>query len=107
MEGRQPNRRGESLTPRQKRVFAVVCAVLFAVVAGVSIWGATNPGSYGRSRNGCVNVTEPSTTGGAIVHDCGPAAQTLCRNAFARHDKLSLLARPECRRAGLAPAGTG
>lgn len=102
MEGRQPNRRGESLTPRQKRIFIVVCAVLFVLAAGVSIWGATDPGAYGRSGNGCVNVTEASSTGGAILHECGPTARALCRRALAHRDRLSLLARPECRRAGLA-----
>jgi hypothetical protein len=104
MEGRQPNRRGESLTPKQKRVFGVMCAVLFVLVAAASIWGVTDPGSYGQSRNGCVNVTEPSSTGGAMLHECGAAARMLCRNAFAHHDRLSLLARPQCRQAGMAPA---
>jgi hypothetical protein len=105
MQGRQPNRRGESLTPRQKRVLIVVCAVLFVLVAGASVWGVTDPGDYGRSKHGCVNVTEPSSTGGAILHQCGAGARTLCRNAFAHHDRLSLLARPQCRQAGLAPGG--
>lgn len=103
VQGRQPNRRGESLTPRQKRVFIAVCAVLFVLAAGASIWGVTDPGSYGRSQHGCVNVTEPSSTGGAILHQCGDAARTLCRGAFAHQDRLSLLARPHCRQAGLAP----
>src|SRR5206468_5965219 len=57
MEGRQPNRLGESLTRRQKRVFAAVGAALVVVLGGVSVWAATDPGSYGRSGNGCVNVT--------------------------------------------------
>jgi hypothetical protein len=105
MEGRQPNRLGESLTPRQKRVFAAVVAALVVILGGVSVWAATDPGSYGRSRHGCVNVTVPSSTGGAILHECGAAAQTLCDRAFARHDKISLLARPQCRQAGYAPAG--
>ncbi len=101
MEGRQPNRRGESLTPRQKRVFVVACGTLVAVLSGASVWGAVDAGSYGRSAHGCVSVMAPSTTGGAILHDCGEAAQVLCRHAFARHDRLSLLARPQCRQAGL------
>ena len=105
MEGRQPNRLGESLTPRQKRVFAVVAAVLAVIIGGVSAWAATDPGSYGRSRHGCVNVVVPSTTGGAILHQCGAAAQAMCRRAFARHDRISLLARPQCRQAGYTPPG--
>ena len=103
MEGRQPNRLGESLTARQKRVFAVVGAVLVVVLGGVSVWAATDPGRYGRSRHGCVNVVVPSTTGGAILHDCGAAARGLCRRAFAQHDRIALLARPQCRLAGYGP----
>jgi hypothetical protein len=105
MDGRQPNRLGESLTPRQKRVFVAVIAALVAILGGVSVWAAADPGSYGRSRHGCVNVTVPSTTGGAILHSCGAAAQALCNRAFAHHDKISLLARSQCRQAGYAPAG--
>ena len=69
MEGRQPNRLGESLTRRQKRVFAAVGAALVVLLGGAGVWAATDPGSYGRSGNGCVNVVVPSTTGGAILHD--------------------------------------
>jgi hypothetical protein len=108
MEGRQPNRLGESLTRRQKRVFATVGAALVVLLGGVGVWAATDPGSYGRSGNGCVNVTVPSTTGGGILHECGAAAQALCERAFAHHDKISLLARPQCRLAGYSPdAPTG
>lgn len=107
MEGRQPNRRGESLTPRQKRVFGAVCAAMLALATTVGVWAAANPGGYGRSRGGCVSVTEPSTTGGAILHECGQAAQALCRSAFTHYDRLSLLTRPQCRQAGLAPAAAG
>ncbi len=105
MEGRQPNRRGESLTPRQKRVFAVVGAVLAVIMIGVGAWAATDPGSYGRSHNGCVNVVTQSSTGGAILHECGTRAAALCRTAFAQHTRLALLTRPECRKAGLGPGG--
>jgi hypothetical protein len=103
MEGRQPNRHGESLTPAQKRIFAVAVAVLVVVLGGVSAWAVSDPGSYGRSRNGCVNVVMPSSTGGAIMHECGGAARTLCRSAFTEHTQLAKLARPQCRLAGLAP----
>lgn len=105
MEGRQPNRLGEALTARQKRVFVAVSALLAAVLAGVGIWAAITPGSYGRSGNGCINVVVPSTTGGGILHKCGGAAQALCRDALTRHDRLAQLTRAECRRAGLAPPG--
>ena len=65
---------------------------LVVLLGGVGVWAATDPGSYGRSGNGCVNVTVPSTTGGAILHDCGAAAQALCERAFAHHDRIALLA---------------
>jgi hypothetical protein len=104
MRGRQPNPRGESLTARQKRVFAVVGGLLIVLAAGAGIWAAMSPGSYGRSANGCVNVVEPSSTGGAVLHQCGSAARALCRSAFAHHSKLDLLTRPQCRLAGLGPS---
>ncbi len=103
MEGRQPNRHGESLTPRQKRISAVAGAVLVVVLGVVSAWAASDPGSYGRSRDGCVNVMIPSSTGGSILHECGAAARTLCRSAATGHTQLARLARPQCRLAGLAP----
>jgi hypothetical protein len=103
MRGRQPNPRGESLTPRQKRTFVVVGGLLLVLVAGVSAWAAVSPGSYGRSANGCVTVVEPSSTGGAVLHACGSGAQALCRRAFDQHSRLDLLTRPQCRLAGIAP----
>jgi len=103
MRGRQPNPRGESLTARQKRVFLIVGGLLIVLAAGLGGWAALSDGSYGRSANGCVNVVEPSSTGGAVLHACGSKAQALCRRAFTQHTKLDLLTRPQCRLAGLAP----
>jgi len=103
MRGRQPNPRGESLTPRQKRVFAIAGGLLLVLVAGVSVWAAASPGTYGRSGHGCVNIVEPSSTGGAILHECGAGARALCRSAFSRATRLDLLARPQCRLAGFGP----
>jgi hypothetical protein len=45
----------------------------------------------------------PSSTGGALIHECGQAAKTMCQRAFTATDKVSLLTRPQCRLAGLAP----
>jgi hypothetical protein len=103
MRGRQPNPRGEPLTPRQKRVFVIVGGLLLALAAGAGVWAALHPGSYGRSAGGCVTVVEPSSTGGAVLHACGSGARALCRRAFARHGRLDLLTRPQCRLAGLGP----
>jgi hypothetical protein len=106
VRGRDPNPLGESLTRRQKRVFAVLGAVLLVVLAGIGVWSLSDPGSYGRSRDGCVNVTMPSSTGGGQIHACGAKARTMCRDAFAHHDRLAMLTRTQCRLAGLGP-GTG
>jgi hypothetical protein len=104
MEGRQPNRFGESLNPREKRVMGIVGLVLLLVLGGVGAWAATDSGSYGRSRAGCVNVNTPSSTGGAIMHECGAGARSLCASAFTGHDELARLTRPQCRLAGITPA---
>lgn len=94
----------EPLTRRDKRVIAIVGAVILAGFAGVGLWSAVRPGSYGQSRNGCVTVNAPSSTGGGLLHECGPGARVMCQSAFAHDDKLSLLIRPQCRLAGLGPA---
>jgi hypothetical protein len=98
----------EPLTRRDKRGIAVVGALLLAALVGLGVWAAVRPGGYGQSRDGCVTVTAPSSTGGALLHACGADAKAMCRAAFARHDRLSLLTRPQCRLAGLLPGpGTG
>ncbi|MGO8883747.1 MAG: hypothetical protein ACLQI7_08585 [Streptosporangiaceae bacterium] len=92
------------MTGRDKRVMAVVGIFIVAVLGGVGIWAAVRPGSYGASRDGCITVTEPSSTGGGLMHQCGSQARATCRDAFANASRLSLLTRPQCRLAGLAPA---
>ncbi len=89
------------LTSRQKRIFAVIGVVLVLVFGGLTAWGAlsSDPGSA----NGCVNLTVPSSTGGATVHYCGAAARSFCATSFRSQDQLSLRARPQCVLAGLGP----
>jgi len=84
-----------------KRRLVVIALAVALVFAAVALWSAARPGSYGQSRAGCVTVTIPSTTGGALLHQCGPGARALCRRAFRHHDRLALLIRPPCRDAGL------
>jgi len=67
-------------------------------------WAVAAPGTYGRSHDGCVTASVPSTTGGGLVHACGDKAKSLCRASFTRTDKLSKALRPQCRAAGLGPA---
>lgn len=93
------------LSRRQKRAMAVAGVLLIAVIAGVSGWAVSHPGSYGRSHAGCVSVNLPSSTGGAIAHTCGAAARAMCQDAFARHDENALAIQRQCRLAGIGPAG--
>jgi hypothetical protein len=96
----------EPLTRRDKRGIAVVLGALLVIAAGLGIWTAVRPGEYGSSRDGCVTVTEASSTGGGLVHACGSSAVAMCRAAFRHDDKAALLTRPQCRLAGLGPAAT-
>ena len=92
------------LSPRQKRVFAVVGVLIVLALGGLAAWGALASDSYSSSGHGCVNVTVPSSTGGATLHYCGSAARSFCQKSFRSHDQISLRARPQCALAGLAPA---
>ena len=89
------------LSPRQKRAFAIVGVLVVLLFAGLATWGALASDSYGSSGHGCVNVTVPSSTGGATLHYCGAAARSFCQASFRSHDQISLRARPQCVLAGL------
>jgi hypothetical protein len=104
MRGRDPNPLGESLKPRQKWVMGIIGVALLLVLGGAGAWAATNSGRYGSSRDGCINVNVPSSTGGANMHECGAGARSLCAAAFAGHDELARLTRQQCRLAGINPA---
>jgi hypothetical protein len=84
---------------KRRLVVAAIGVALF--FAGVAAWTAVSPGAYGQSRAGCVTVTIPSSTGGALLHQCGTRARIMCRGAFLSRDRLSLLIRRPCREAGL------
>jgi hypothetical protein len=105
MEGRQPNRFGESLNPREKRVMGIVGLALLLIFGGVGAWAATDSGSYGRSQHGCINVNTSSSTGGAILHECGAKARTACAAAYSGQGPLARLTRQQCRLAGILPSG--
>ena len=90
-------------TRRDRRVLAIVGVLLVAVFAGVAIWAAVRPGSYGASRDGCITVNLPSSMGGSLVHGCGHRAKTMCRSAYAGHGTAARLTRQQCRLAGIAP----
>ncbi len=84
-----------------KRRLVVIALAVALILAGVAAWSAVHPDAYGQSRAGCVSVTIPSSTGGALLHQCGTRARATCRSAFRHHDRLALLIRPPCRQAGL------
>ena len=92
------------LTSRQKRMFAIVGVLVIGVLGGLLAWGALASDPFGSSGHGCVNVTVPSSTGGATLHHCGAAARSFCQMAFRSQDPISLRARPQCVLAGLGPA---
>jgi hypothetical protein len=94
------------LSSRQKRVFAVVGVLIVLIIAGVSAWATLTSDRYSSSGHGCVNVTVPSSTGGATLHYCGDAARSFCRTSFRKQDQISLRARPQCVRAGLGPSAS-
>jgi len=89
---------------RQKRIFAVAAVVVVVLFGGLAAWGATAHDTYGTSAHGCVSVTVPNSTGGAVLHYCGSQAQSFCRASFRSRDQVSLLARPQCVLAGLSPS---
>jgi hypothetical protein len=97
----------ETATSRDRRGLVVVLAVVVAVFAGVAIWAAVRPGSYGASRNGCVTVNLPSSTGGALVHGCGSQARTMCANAYAGSGLAPGLTRQQCQLAGITRSAAG
>ena len=94
------------LPPRQKRVFAVVGVLVVLALGGLGLWSVLAPDSYSGSGHGCVNVTLPSSTGGATLHYCGAQARSFCQASFRSQDKISLRARPQCVLAGLGPSAS-
>jgi hypothetical protein len=94
---------GAPLSRRAKRVLLSVSVVVVVGLAGLGLWSAFGPDRYGTSANGCVTLNLPSSTGGSLMHYCGGAAKTFCQSAYASSDRISLLARPQCKLAGLAP----
>jgi hypothetical protein len=92
------------LTRRQKRIFAVVGALVLLALGGLGAWAAVAPDTYAGSGHGCVNVTVPNSTGGATLHYCGKSARDFCQKSFRAADPVSLRARPQCVLAGLGPS---
>jgi hypothetical protein len=80
------------LTRRDKRLIAALCASLLAGAVAVVVTLATRSP---RSDTGCVQVTLPSTMGGATIRRCGTAARAFC------HEQRSIaVVAAACRRDG-------
>jgi hypothetical protein len=90
-------------TRRDKRVLLVIGALVLAVFAGVGIWAAVRPGSYGASGHGCITVNLPSSMGGSLIHGCGDRARQMCRDAYTGHGAAAKLTAKQCRIAGIPP----
>ena len=90
------------VSPRQKRIFAVAAVVVLVLFGGLAAWGATAHDTYGTSGHGCVSVTVPNSTGGAVLHYCGSQARSFCQASFRSRDQVSVRARPQCVLAGLS-----
>jgi hypothetical protein len=92
-----------SISTRQKRSLAIAGSAIVLGLAGFGVWAAVAPDTYAGSGAGCVNVTVPSSTGGATFHYCGAQARSFCHEEMAApaNDPLAVRARPACRQAGL------
>jgi len=93
------------VSPRVKRVLLGTGIVVLLGLGGLGVWSAVGSDTYAGSGAGCVNVTVPSTMGGATLHYCGGKARTFCLSEFKAPsaDPIAVRARPQCRLAGLTP----
>jgi len=80
--------------------------LIIVILGGLGAWAGLASDRYSSSGNGCLNVTVPSSTGGATLHYCGAAARSFCQASFRSHDQISLRARPQCVLAGLGPSAS-
>jgi hypothetical protein len=107
MRGRNPENFGQSLSRRGKWVIGVIGVCVLVIFAGIGVWSGLHQGSYDQSRNGCINLSVVSSTGGAVIHACGGKARTICRDAYAHTDSQSRQTRAQCKLAGLGSGQTG
>ena len=107
MRGRNPENFGKSLSPRGKWIVGVISVSALVIFAAVGLWSGLHRGSYDQSRNGCINLSVVSSTGGAVIHACGSKARTICKTAYARTGSQSRLTRAQCKLAGIGPGQAG
>src|ERR1035438_3656286 len=102
MRGRNPEHFGQSLSRRGKWIMGVIGAAALVIFAGVGVWSGLHHGSYDQSRNGCINLSVVSSTGGAVIHACGGKARAICQTAYAHTDSQSRLTQAQCKLAGIS-----
>ena len=107
MRGRNPEGFGQSLSPRGKWIVGMIGVGVLVIFAAVGLWSGLHRGSYDQSRNGCINLSLVSSTGGAVVHACGGQARAICRTAYAHTGSQSRLTQAQCKLAGIGPGQTG
>ena len=107
MRGRNPESFGKSLSPRGKWIVGVISVSVLVIFAAIGVWSGLHRGSYDQSRNGCINLSVVSSTGGAVIHACGSKARTICKTAYAHTDSQSRLTRAQCKLAGIGPGQAG
>jgi hypothetical protein len=88
---------------RGRLALLAAAAILVVALAVVAVWAVLDPARYSSSGEGCVTLTVPNSTGGAVIHACGDHARTLCRAAFTSEDRIAVLTRTQCQIAGLGP----
>ena len=92
---------------RGRLALLAAAAVLVLALVIVAVWAVVDPGRYSSSGDGCVTLTVPNSTGGALIHACGDQARILCRAAFTSADRIALLTRTQCEIGGLGPLRAG
>jgi hypothetical protein len=80
-------------------VIAAGVSLLLALV-GLGIYTLSTP-ARGGARQGCIDVTFPSTLGAANLYSCGPRARAICASPGA-YKGIEGVLRDACRSAGYA-----
>jgi len=80
---------------REKAAIAALLSVVAIALIGLGAYALT---SGAPARADCINVTFPSTLGGAQLQGCGPQARRICASGSFRGITQELGA--ACRRAG-------
>jgi hypothetical protein len=102
----QQKRLAQPMRPGRREVWllATLAALCVAAAIALAVVALVGGDQNSTSHAGCVNVTIPSTTGGATLHACGQKARSWCASEAARPDAFAKFVLPQCRKAGYQPA---